>query len=67
MDLVEAIANYASTKADKPKLERMLDRAINIIAKTYNVPDDQVKQLRSEATALFDAYPAKRDGDATNG
>ena len=64
MELLNAIANYAASKADKQTISRKLNQAIGIIAKTYDVPDDQIKQLKAEAKKLLGVFPAE---DKANG
>jgi hypothetical protein len=59
MDLIAAIANYAASKVDKPTLSRKLNQAIGIIAKQYDVPDDQVKQLKAEAKKVLGLMPVE--------
>lgn len=64
LDLINAIANYAASKADKQTISRKLNQAIGIIAKSYDVPEDQIKQLKAEAKRLLGLFPAE---DKANG
>ena len=57
MDLPQAIANWISGKADKKTISAKLNQALGIIAKTYDVPEDQIKELKREARKLFGMMP----------
>jgi hypothetical protein len=57
MDLPQAIANWIAGKADKKTISAKLNQALGIIAKTYDVPEDQIKELKREARKLFGMMP----------
>ena len=59
MDLPQAIANWIAGKADKKTISSKLNKALSIIAKQYDVPEDQIKELKREASKLFGLMPTE--------